>query len=195
MWNNKLVIFLPLTVMIVLFAFGYYSIMGADEVTNEDLDARTELYLDIDDTENRVTAGWNWETMPGDGVIGTDYIEIILYDEDNNPVGVDVNEAELQLLQGADEIYSIDEIKESTEGILFSFPNMMEDNLTYGNSGSINMTFDAEEDVAYGEVRYAHTWTHGSSLESGTLAPGDVSFSNGTQYWVLTRTSLETAGE
>ncbi|WP_026689276.1 hypothetical protein [Alteribacter aurantiacus] len=192
MGNNKLVIFLPLTVMIGLFFLGYYSIMGADEVDNENLDERTELHVTLSDTGAYV--GWSWDTMPSDGVIGDDYIEMVFYDQSGEVIDVDVQEAELHLLQGVDRIYSTDDMVESEKGVLFTFPNRMEENLTYGNSGAIKVAFN-DDRVASAEVRYAHTWTHGSYLDSNTLGQSDIAFSGPTEYWVISRQSQEESEE
>ncbi|WP_096434674.1 hypothetical protein [Alteribacter populi] len=192
MGHNKLVIGLPLVVMIGLFAFGYFSILQADEVPNEQLDERTDLYLTLNEEENHGTVGWDWETMPSDGLVGDDYIEVILYDDDGEVIKADVQQIELQLLQGADSIYTSEEYAESEDGILLSFPNASEDNLTYGNRGMIQFSYSTDDHpVTHGEVRYLHTWTEHGGIDNLSLSQDRISFSStDPDYWVILRSAV-----
>ncbi|PYZ98617.1 hypothetical protein CR205_08565 [Alteribacter lacisalsi] len=193
--RNKLVIFLPLTVMIGLFVFGYLSVIQTEEVNNEQLDSHTELTIDLKGDEGTVSASWNWDAMPSDGIAGDDYIEIVLFDENEKVLPDAGTEGILELGQRDDVIYTVEETVQTEDGLMMVFPNRTEDNVTYGNRGSLVISFDPGAEVHGAEVRYAHTWVEHEAFTGEGLTEDRIDFTPDIPHWVLRRSTISPDGE
>ncbi|TMW73789.1 hypothetical protein [Alteribacter natronophilus] len=193
--RNKMVIFLPLSVMIGLFVFGWLTVMQTEEVTNEQLESHTELSIEYDMPENQVHGSWNWEAMPSDGIAGDDYIEVVLLDEEGNVLPGAALDGVVELGQSDEILHTAEAVGSTDDGLLFEFPNRSEDNLTYGNRGTVTVDVDEQADIHEAEIRYAHTWVEHEGFDGDALTGDRVSFTPDIPHWIIRRTTLSAEGE
>ncbi|PSL42336.1 hypothetical protein B0H94_11640 [Salsuginibacillus halophilus] len=189
-WNNKLVVLLPLLLMVILFAGGWFYIQQADTITNEDLSNHVQLEVEKTETSPYVVeAEWSWSETPEDGLAGDDYIGVSLKDEEGEPLSGEVLEqAELTLDHAGETVYETEgEVLDT--GIIFSFPNATEENEVYGSSGK--MTVTTEEETTETVISYLHTWAEHEGLDKQDPRFFDPAFLGNDNiedaYWVIDR--------
>ncbi|WP_090840745.1 hypothetical protein [Alkalicoccus daliensis] len=144
MQGNKILIFLPLLVMLGLFAIGYYSLTQTGGFTNTDLEEN--IFIAYEREENQYIE-WQWGSFPEDGIAGTDYIELVI-DADA------VEEVELRLQQAGEILYETSEWEETPDGIAVEFPTYADGEQIIGALGELLLDASADIDA----VRYYHTW-------------------------------------
>ncbi|RSL30938.1 hypothetical protein D7Z54_23525 [Salibacterium salarium] len=166
--TNKLVLILPLFLMVFLFVGGAIYVNQAEEISNENLSEEVEWEKSFSENESGSTleASWNWGIMPDDGMQGTDYIGVTLLDANGDPIsGEEIKTYELTLHQN-DEADIIEEGQVVENGILFSFPNEMQENQTIGDSGSLHVSHNGDNLPEQAVISYLHTWEDHGGLDS-----------------------------
>lgn len=158
---NKFVFLLPVSVMFLLFYFGYQYINSSETATNESLQNDIVISLDANRNGQEVLlrGTWDWTQMPVDGLIGDDYIIITIKQEDETPIdSLNVLSAELFLLKGEQQLQSvIGEV--DPNGIVFIFPNKIVDHESFGNRGEIEVVLQLADEASYiATFTYIHTW-------------------------------------
>ncbi|QOY36117.1 hypothetical protein AWH56_026355 [Anaerobacillus isosaccharinicus] len=158
---NKFVFLLPVSVMFLLFYFGYQYINSSETATNESLQNDIVISLDANRSGQEVLlrGTWDWTQMPVDGLIGDDYIMITIKQEDDTPINsLNVLSAELFLLKGEQQLQSvIGEV--DPNGIVFTFPNKIVDHESFGNRGEIEVVLYLADEASYiATFTYVHTW-------------------------------------
>lgn len=158
---NKFVFLLPVSVMFLLFYFGYQYINSSETATNESLQNDIVISLDANRNAQEVMlrGTWDWTQMPVDGLIGDDYIIITIKQEDDTPIeSLNVHSAELFLLKGEQQLQSvIGEV--DPNGIVFTFPNKIVDHESFGNRGEIEVVLQLADEASYiATFTYVHTW-------------------------------------
>ncbi|MCD8508744.1 MAG: hypothetical protein LRY73_01820 [Bacillus sp. (in: Bacteria)] len=194
MRQNLIVILLPLAVMLGLFSVGFYIINQSSAVTNEDLVNHIQMELDIQLEEGvgyQVDVVWSWNDFPNDGLMGDDFIEIVLLNDSMEPIKVADSIGSLYLKQGNDIIFETSHIVVSDEGIAFQFPNKSEDNLLFGPKGEVNVNFPLQEEaIAYIEVKYYHTWKEwDSQLKAYEALENQLQMHVIEDYWIASRSA------
>ncbi|WP_156816990.1 hypothetical protein [Salsuginibacillus kocurii] len=187
--GNKLVVILPIFLMAFMFFGGWFYLQQSDVISNEDLYEHVELEAQLEENSTQqLDVSWEWRETPEEGLVGEDYIGISVIDEDEQPLlSEEIEEASLQLFDGEDVIYET-EGEEVENGIIFSFPNELEENVTYGNEGHINMTITGSAESA--SVSYLHTWVEHDGLESEDARFFSPSFAGQDEEnvsWVIER--------
>lgn len=158
---NKFVFLLPVSVMFLLFYFGYQYINSSETATNESLQNDIVISLDANRNGKEVLlrGTWDWTQMPIDGLIGDDYIMITIKQEDDTPIDfLNVLSAELFLLKGKQQLQSvIGEV--DPNGIVFTFPNKIVDHESFGNRGEVVVVLQIADEASYiATFTYVHTW-------------------------------------
>ncbi|MDQ0254422.1 hypothetical protein J2S74_001797 [Evansella vedderi] len=194
MKQNRIVILLPLSVMIGLFLFGFYIINQSSSVTNEELVNHLQMEIElIQEDENipSLQTNWVWSDFPSDGIAGDDIIEFIFLNDSMEVIPFFHVDGLLQLEQSNEVIYEENNFYRTDEGIAFRFPNKVEDNQIYGPRGNAVLYFqEIEENVAYIEVKYYHTWeVWGMELENGKGINEILNNSGFKEYWVASRST------
>ena len=190
--QNKIVLLLPLTVMVGLFIIGYLSLSQSQSVTNEELNRfiTFEIEANSENEDSKVYINWQWMDYPSDGLLGNDYIEIVLLNEDREPVDFILTNSQLKLFQSEEIIYENEILHQSKDGFIFTFPNKVEENLLYGPYGELNFILSEQaEETKYIEARYYHTWEglHTSLTEGENISEWLDDAGTG-EYWVIQRT-------
>lgn len=158
---NKIVFLLPVSVMFLLFYFGYQYINSSEQATNVSLQNEINIALEANRLGETVKlkGKWDWTQMPADGLIGDDYIMITVKSADETPIdSKSYLQAELYLIKGDELLQSIvGEIVE--DGIVFTFPNTIIDHESYGNRGEVEVVLQLDDEDQYSaSFSYVHTW-------------------------------------
>ncbi|TWI57833.1 hypothetical protein [Halalkalibacter nanhaiisediminis] len=191
--GNKPVLILPAILMIVMFIGGYQFLQGSEAATNEELQEVIDIQLEANRANDdlRIRANWDWTIMPAEGLYGEDYIGIALIDQDTGEARTD-----LEFVDSRIEVLFGDQVIEEAEGtvvdngIIFAFSNKMDENVTYGNLGRVEVTVGGEElqadDV---QLHFLHTWTEHSPLDKEDATFAQPTFGNAANvpYWITTR--------
>ncbi|WP_209125359.1 hypothetical protein [Alkalihalobacillus sp. BA299] len=186
--GNAVVIVLPLLLMGFIFFGGYHYLNTSNQMTNEDLD--NVISFAIDATSNGSThtiiGDWDWQKMPVDGVLGDDYIGVKLVEEGQEPFDFElIKGSHLVLKHGGNEIYET-EGTIVNDGIVFTFPNEMQEHMGYGNMGSFEVVIVGEEFIGQEiSISYLHTWdVHDDvSFDRARLSNVDIDIN----HWVIER--------
>ncbi|WP_078577040.1 hypothetical protein [Salipaludibacillus agaradhaerens] len=187
--GNKVVLLLPIGVMLGLFIFGYASLSGTEEVTNEELQETIILQTEqLDDSH--VNIKWQWGDFPKDGLAGMDYIELLIIDASGNEKASAVSGGMLQLTQGDDTLYHSDEVKKTSNGAVMSLPNDMSDEAILGPSGEATFRLaeplEEEDTVA---INYYHTWVEHRLPLSQEVTLNEVLEKQISQYYWVSQVS------
>ncbi|MBU9724206.1 MULTISPECIES: hypothetical protein [Bacillaceae] len=192
MKQNVIVFLIPLSVMILLFAFGFYTINQTPVITNEELESHVLLDLEAEAVNEGVEIDltWRWTDVPEDNIVGNDFMEIIVYTEEMTPIQeVDWETGKLTLTQSGNPIYDTEDKVLTESGVAFTFPSKVEEEAIFGASGNITMFLqELDQSAAHVGVRYYHTWFD----TPFDLAAGDdisaVIDDYGEAYWMIQRT-------
>ncbi|RSL34529.1 hypothetical protein D7Z54_05125 [Salibacterium salarium] len=190
--GNKLIVILPLFLMAFLFVGGSIYVKQAEEVTNDNLSEKLEWKKSFNEAGNGsvLNASWSWGVMPDDGLQGTDYIGVTLMDTNGNPLPEEeLKDYKLSLKQN-DQADIVKEGQVVENGILFSFPNKLEENQTIGDSGSLQVSSNGETQTEQAVISYLHTWEDHEGLESQDARFFNRSFkgkedNDESFYWVM----------
>ncbi|MFZ4452038.1 hypothetical protein [Salibacterium aidingense] len=190
--GNKLVVILPMTLMIFLFIGGSFYINQAEEVTNENLseEVRWQTNLSVKESGDALSASWEWDMMPNDGMTGMDYIGVTFLDENGDPLmEEDYDSFQLTLDQNTQNDIK-NQGKPVENGVVFSVPNRIEENETIGNSGRVHVTAESDAEVDRAVISYLHTWENHDGLnteESRFFTPSFVGKKENDEsfYWVM----------
>jgi hypothetical protein len=189
---NKFVLLLPVSVMFLLFYFGYHYITSNEVVTNELL--QNEIFIDLQSTRDgdkvTLSGNWDWTQMPDDGLVGNDYIVISIQNDDQAPFNSEnFLSNTLVLLKGDQEIQSING-GIIADKVIFSFPNKLIEHESYGNRGKVELLLEvAEEDTYTVSFTYVHTWDEHQKLtftEKETLTES-MQIKLPDKHWLVTR--------
>lgn len=149
MKSNKIVLLLPVGVMIMLFIFGYYTLVNDERMTHLELEDHIQFQTEEEDHDLRVS--WQWEQHPEGSLFGNDYIEVTF----GEPVVI--NRAEVELLHRNEVIYSVSEwIETGDNRIAVPFPTQMLEQNLYGPNGIVSVNFEGAVDIE--AIHYVHTW-------------------------------------
>ncbi|MEB1807648.1 MAG: hypothetical protein LPK26_10240 [Bacillaceae bacterium] len=186
--GNAAVIILPLLLMGFIFYGGYHYLNTSDQLTNEELDTVMSLVVEASSSGDKHTINgyWDWKEMPVDGVLGHDYIGVKFVDEEQHSVDPElISGSKLELLHGEQVIYET----EGTivhDGIIFEFPNEVQEHIGYGNKGSFEIVL-GDEFYSGNEVSisYLHTWEEhgGFSFEHARFSNINVDI----EHWIIER--------
>ncbi|SDH49775.1 hypothetical protein SAMN05192534_106107 [Alteribacillus persepolensis] len=187
--GNKLVIILPAVLVVFLFAGGSFYIQQAEVVQNDNLDEEIEWETSLEQTEkvSRLTAAWNWNATPDDGVQGNDYIGVTFIGENGETLSPDdIDHYQLKLEGGEDM-----EGKTVDNGIVFSFPNEVHENQVLGKSGSFTVDI-SNTSPTRAVISHLHTWESHEGLQSEDARFFEPQFvgketSDESFYWVSER--------
>ncbi|WP_078597160.1 hypothetical protein [Evansella clarkii] len=190
MRGNKIVLFVPLTVMIGLFIMGYMTLNQAEQVTNEELLNFVQLAAETENNngETELRVNWQWGDFPSDGLRGAGFIEITPVDDAGEPVDFEIMDSRLLLTQSAEIIYERDQFEQGDEGIFVQFPNRADENIYYGPLGEVTITFsDFSSTAEYIEVSYYHTWEDSDITGQKGVSVRDILNEGSGKYWELQR--------
>lgn len=189
---NKIVFFLPVSVMALLFYLGYHYINSSENATNESLQNDIVISLEVNREGDlvQITGRWDWTQMPVDGLIGDDYITIMFQNENGSDfVPEKVLLAQLSLLKGNQVLKEINgTINE--KGIVFTFPNKIIDHESYGNRGTLKIVTELDEKEEYGaSLTYVHTWIDHELIAFNRLHSLETGLQDilTNKYWVIKR--------
>ena len=168
--GNKGVIIMPLFLMAFIFFGGYYFLNQNEGITNEMLYEYVDLNGKLVKMGNsyKLSGEWKWSEMPVDGFIGDDFLGISVKEKGTgNSLSVaSWEQAKLRLLHSQKELYET-EGKLTQDGLIFTFPNEIIDNESFGTLGEFEIIFTLKEDVEVQTlVSYLHTWSQHEGLES-----------------------------
>ncbi|WP_062046399.1 hypothetical protein [Bacillus sp. JCM 19034] len=186
--SNKTVLVLPLLLMLIMFVGGYFFLSDTEEITNEQLKEKIELEASYHENGSLlvVNGEWNWSVMPIEGLYGDDYIGVAIPNVNNHNEIV----ATLELTYADDIIEQIDG-KVVDNGIVFTFPNAMIEQISYGNSGRFKVEIDHQHNVDVDElsVHYLHTWTNHAPLdiEDAIFQTPTFEEAQDVPHWVLSK--------
>ncbi|MCT8138579.1 hypothetical protein H1D32_13010 [Anaerobacillus sp. CMMVII] len=189
---NKIVFLLPVSVMVLLFYFGYQYVNNMETATNESL--QNDITISLETTRNgndvRLTGKWDWTQMPVDGLVGDDYIMISLKTEEGTPVSMEeLVEAELFLFNGKELLVTITGELED-DGVVFTFPNQIIDHVSYGNRGEIEVSYQLDEEQEYiATFTYVHTWVDHELVKFDLFHSLDAGLPDilTNKYWSINR--------
>ncbi|WP_216829993.1 hypothetical protein [Alkalihalobacterium elongatum] len=187
--GNAAVIILPLILMGFIFYGGYHYLNTSDQITNEELDSVVSLVVETSSNGNKqtISGSWDWKEMPIDGVVGQDYIGVKLVEEENQQlVNSDyILSSKLTLRHSGKEIYETNGTF-VFDGIIFEFPNEVQEHIGYGNLGTFEIVLDGEQ-FAGNEisVSYLHTWVEHDGLFFEQARLSEVSLD--IDYWTIER--------
>lgn len=150
MRGNKTVILLPLAVMLGLFAFGYFSLNQTGGFSNTDLEENMEILYEYNETH---LINWQWGSFPEDGVVGDDYLEVVM----DTP---QADSAVLRLVMAGETLYETSEWITTQDGIAVSFPTYADGEQIVGAIG--HWEIETQENIT--SIRYFHTWS-GADVE------------------------------
>ncbi len=165
--GNKLVVILPVLLMIFLFAGGSYYINQTEVVNNEELDEKINWETTLLQTEDSsvLEATWNWSVTPSDGMAGEDYIGVTFIDEKGEALPAELmDDYQLTLKVEGEDITEGGEA--ANNGIIFSFPNEIEENKTLGDKGSLRVETTSASNPVRAVISYLHTWEDHGGLQS-----------------------------
>jgi hypothetical protein len=189
---NKFVFLLPVSVMFLLFYFGYHYINNSETATNESLQNDITISLDVNRNgkEVRLTGAWDWTQMPVDGLIGDDYIMISLVREDGKVITTEnYLSADLSLLKGKEQLQSISgEVVDNV--VIFTFPNEIIEHESYGNRGEVEVVLQLDDDHSYNATfTYVHTWIDHQLVGFNRLHSLEAGLSDilTNKYWSVIR--------
>lgn len=189
--GNRLVVLLPLTLMVFLFVLGGLYLIQTETVTNQSLKEEVSWEIHTSQVGDRflLEASWNWGYLPEDGVRGEDYIGVSMLDRQGNSIPIEQYEVyEL-------EVHHENHIREGElvgSGVLFSFPNALEENKVVGESGTVRIVVEGEVPPIRAIVSYLHTWEDHDGLISKDPRFFEREFAgreadSETFYWVMER--------
>lgn len=188
--GNKPVLILPGILMVVMILGGYHFLQQEEMITNEQLPEVMEMEVDKTPTDDgvRVEANWDWTTMPEEGMYGEDYIGITVTDPATGKPRYDLSFAEgLLELRYGDQVIEEAEGVAVDNGIIFAFPNKVEENMSYGNLGSVSVeVLGAGIEPEHIELHFLHTWVEHSPLVKEDAAFTEPVFDGAANvpYWV-----------
>ncbi|MFV8826626.1 hypothetical protein [Alkalihalobacterium sp. APHAB7] len=186
--GNAAVIILPLLLMGFIFYGGYHYLNTSGQLTNEELDTVVSFVVEADShgSKHTITGYWDWKEMPVDGMLGHDYIGVKFVEEEQDSFDPQlISGSALQLLHGEQVIFET----EGTlvlDGIIFEFPNEVQEHIGYGNKGSFEIELDSKlysgNEVS---ISYLHTWEEheGFSFDHARLSKENVDI----EHWIIER--------
>ncbi|MDA3131098.1 hypothetical protein ACFPTR_09970 [Aliibacillus thermotolerans] len=189
--GNRLVVILPLIVVVFLTVLGGVYLLQADSVTNETLKEEVSWNIHTSKTGDifSLEATWSWGHLPSDGVRGEDYIGVSLLDANGHLIPAEQYEVyEL-------EVNHEQQIREGElvgSGVLFSFPNDLEENKVIGESGTVHIAIRSDISPKRAIISYLHTWEHHDGLVSKDPRFFEREFQgidkgNESFFWVMER--------
>ncbi|MFB4164765.1 hypothetical protein ACE1TI_13280 [Alteribacillus sp. JSM 102045] len=191
--GNKLVVILPLILMVFLFAGGSFYINQAEVINNEELDEQINWETSLSSTGEAsiLEASWNWNVTPDDGMEGEDYIGVTFIDENGEMMPAEIIEEYELTLTLKDQEIEEDGIT-ADNGIIFSFPNSIEENETLGDKGSLRVETSGEAVPVRAVISHLHTWEEHGGLQSNDARFFDRDFggkkdNDESFFWVSER--------
>ncbi|QQK79736.1 hypothetical protein HUG20_07455 [Salicibibacter cibi] len=188
--GNAWMVIIPGFLMISLFIGGWFYVTEEDTIQHEDLGDYTQINANMDN--GGLSAGWNWTALPEGELIGEDYIGIIAYENGEILSGDEFDQRQLELRQDGEVIYE-GEGTAVEDGLIFEFPNRMEENDVYGYEGAVSAQLpDGADEV---DVYYLHTWMNhaGQGGEDPSFSdppfPGMDDHEN--FWWVISETASD----
>lgn len=185
---NKVVFLLPLSLMVMLFYFGYLYIISDEVITNESL--QNEIIIDVSSERNgdevALIGKWDWTAMPVDGMVGQDYITITIEEDGSQVTNENIISSTLFLLKG-DTV--LKEIKGShlENGVIFTFPNELIDHESYGNRGEIEVVLKSDESIIV-TFSYIHTWEEHEEISINDINNIEASVEEKlVDFWIIKR--------
>lgn len=189
--GNRGVLFMPLFLMAFIFFAGFYYLNQNEGITNE------MLYEHVDFDGKIVKMGdsyklsgeWKWSELPQDGLVGDDFLGISVREKGTaNSLKVESwDKAVLRLLHNQKVIYEA-EGERTDAGLIFTFPNQMIDNESYGPFGEYEIVFTLKEEAeVQALVSYLHTWSEHIGLKTNDprfLRPA-FEGENHVKHWVV----------
>lgn len=190
---NKIVFLLPVSAMLLLFYFGYLYITNEEPITNESLQNEIKIEIDSQRSANGmlIKGIWDWTAMPIDGMVGDDYITIVIQSEDGTPIPNErMISSEISLLKGDTVLESYEGIIHEN-GVIFSFPNKLIEHESYGNRGKLELELDLEnmEGEHIVAISYVHTWAKHDLLLIEDIVAIEASLEEriANHYWRIQR--------
>ncbi|OLO26923.1 hypothetical protein BTR23_21355 [Alkalihalophilus pseudofirmus] len=187
--GNAAVIVLPLLLMGFIFYGGYHYLNSSDEITNESLDQVLSFVVETttNGTSQTISGNWDWKEMPIDGLLGDDYIGVKIGGEgEQDNIGEEyIQSARLILKHGGKEIYETNGTLVH-DGVVFTFPNELQDHIGFGNMGSFEIVIVGEAFIGTDvSISYMHTWEIHESLsfDQARLSTANVDI----DHWIIER--------
>ncbi len=177
---------MPVILMVVIGASGFYYLNQEDTLTNEQLKEEMEwsTAVEVENDGAQLTVEWNWPQLPEEGAYGTDYIgvEFPISEDDTLASG------SLELYRGEEVIHE-DSGTVVPNGIIFAYPTELDEYESYGTTGKIEL-FVPDSVASYDEITVSmlHTWTNHSelTLEDARFEAPKFGEATGVSHWVRT---------
>ncbi|MEC2070549.1 hypothetical protein [Alkalihalophilus marmarensis] len=194
--GNKLVLILPAILMAIMFWGGYHFLGENETLTHEQLKEETGLVAEADDTGDGwlVNISWEWASMPDGGLYGEDYVSAAVLDEDGHArEDITFTDMKLELVYGDEVIYET-EGEAVSNGVIFAYPNEIQEHQSLGNNGQAVVRLNGDEinkeDIS---IRMLHTWVNHSPLtkEDALFSNPDFSGAANVPYWVKEETPAQ----
>ncbi|WP_100372464.1 hypothetical protein [Bacillus sp. FJAT-45037] len=189
--GNKLVLILPAILMVLMFFGGYHFLGQVETMTHEELEDVIELDVHASEREGDwvVRVNWDWTMMPDGGMYGEDYVSVAVLDSSRTNAREDVvfEDAKLELIYADEVIYET--MGQSVDnGMIFEYPNELDQHKSYGNVGQMVVTVSGSEiDSSDISVKLLHTWVNHSPLtkEDAQFTVLDFSGAQNVPHWII----------